>query len=121
MTHTDCPNWDHVSAAIDGELPEPTSSRSLDHARRCAYCGPLLAAITRQADGTSHRDRAQAIDVDALSPRERRWLRARWSRWILAVAAVVIVAKAVPAYATGHGHGLDTQAHVHAARHLATW
>jgi hypothetical protein len=57
------------------------------------------------------------IDPESLSPRERRWLRARWTRWLLAGAAIVIVVEAIPTYATGHG--LDT--HTHAARHLATW
>jgi hypothetical protein len=119
MTPTDCPHWDNVSAAADGELPEPASGRALDHALRCAYCGPLLNSITaRPTDGNAA---APAIDVEQLSARERRWLGARWSRWFLTAAAVIIVAEAIPAYVTGHGHGLDTQAHAHTARHLATW
>ena len=44
-------------------------------------------------------------------------MRARWTRWLLAGAAIVIVAEAIPTYATGHG--LDS--HTNVARHLATW
>lgn len=121
MTHTECPHWEHVSAAADGELHEPARSRAIDHARRCADCGSLLATITNTVPAAhialADADPARAIDPERLSARERRWLQARWTRWLLAAAAVVIVAEAVPAYATGHG--LDT--HAHAARHLATW
>jgi hypothetical protein len=92
-------------------MPEPDRSRAFDHAHRCASCGPLLAA------SMIGPDRSLPADPERLSARERRWLRARWTRWLLAGAAIVIVAEAIPTYATGHG--LDT--HTHAARHLATW
>lgn len=119
MTHTACPRWEEVSAAVDGELPEPEQTQALDHALRCGYCGPLLAGLrTDQVFGTGRAALARpALDPDRLSGRERRWLRAVWTRWLLAAAAVVIVCAAVPTFATGHG--LDSQAH--AARHLATW
>ncbi|MFN3215825.1 MAG: hypothetical protein ACE367_04960 [Acidimicrobiales bacterium] len=121
-----CPRWEDVSAAADGELPEPERSRALDHARRCVSCGPILAATSvgpepiAVASATAVEasvNRPAGIDPECLSPRERRWLRARWTRWLLALAAIVIVVEAIPTYATGHG--LD--AHTHAARHLATW
>ena len=121
MTQPPCPRWEQVSAAVDGELAEPDRSRALDHARGCAYCGPLLATTAGPADHPAVTADAPALDHSRLSGRERRWLRARWTRWLLAAAAVIIVAEAIPAYATGHGHGLDTEAHAHTARHLATW
>jgi hypothetical protein len=126
MTLRACPRWEDVSAAADGELSEPQRSRALDHARRCTSCGPILAAtsfgpdpiaVAAATEVETSVDRPVGIDPESLSPRERRWLRARWTRWLLACAAIVIVVEAIPTYATGHG--LDT--HTHAARHLATW
>ena len=111
----ECSWWERVSAAADGELDDDETAAALDHASRCSRCGPLL-------ENTPEVHRRPFVAVDplpdaALSAPERRWLRGGWSRWALVAAAVVIVAGAVPAYATGHG--LDSQAH--AARHLATW
>ena len=124
MTQIECPHWESVSAAADGELHEAARNRALDHARRCVDCSSVLATITKTAStlaaahiALADADPARAIEPERLSARELRWLQARWTRWLLAAAAAVIVAEAIPAYATGHS--LDAQAH--AARHLATW
>lgn len=117
MTECPCPHWEQVSAAADGELTPAAQRQAFRHTRDCAYCGPLLAAIDECLDSPEVEHEPLPLDPSLLNARERRWLGVRWSRWLLAAAAVMIIAEAIPAFATGRG--VDAAAHT--ARHLATW
>ena len=113
---TACPWWEVVSAATDAELTHADRQRAMAHAHDCQTCGLLLTPVGRRPNLTTAGNPALGM-AQGLTPRERRWLRARWTRWLLVVAALLIVTEAIPSYTTGHG--LDS--HEHAARHLATW
>jgi hypothetical protein len=110
-TTTSCEHWEAVSAALDGELDASAHDAALAHARRCASCTAMLDLLGATAP------KPTPLDTIALTPRERRWLDGRRSRWLLTFAAVVIVATAVPAYVRGEGLSVEA----HAARHLASW
>lgn len=58
-----------------------------------------------------------ALDTDALTRRERRWLGGRWTRRVLLVAAIIIVCDAAAVFIRGDAGSGDS----HAARHLASW
>lgn len=109
-----CVWWEQVSAAADGELDEPARGDALSHAQRCPSCSAALAATASLAVPPTP---AGAVDPAVLTSRERRWLGGRWTRRLLLVAAVVIVAEAIPAFVRGDGLSAES----HAARHLASW
>ncbi len=111
---TVCAWWELVSAAADGELDEADRRAALAHARRCQMCS---AIVTASATPSIPAALPAPIDMAALTRRERRWLGGRWTRWLLMVAAIVIVTEAVPTYISGEG----LTAEAHAARHLASW
>jgi len=118
---TACERFEAVSAAIDGELPEPERQRALDHATNCPTCSTALTmtahlqhtAVLRSAD----LDQPAGCDPAALTAHEQRWMGGRWARRLLVVAALLIVLEAVPAYVTGRGLSAES----HAARHLGAW
>ncbi len=118
---TACERFETVSAAIDGELPEPERQRALDHATNCPTCSTALtmaadlqhAAVLRSAD----HDQPAGFDPAALTAQEQRWMGGRWARRLLVVAALIIVLEAIPAYVTGRGLSAES----HAARHLGAW
>lgn len=112
-TVTSCEWWEQVSAAADGELDPAARTAALDHAHRCARCGPMLATLQPSETLTPR----SPIDGASLTARERRWLKGRWERWLLMVVAVVIVADAVPTFIRGDGFSAEA----HAVRHLASW
>ena len=109
-----CPEWENVSAAIDGELSESEQADGYAHARSCRSCRqllsmpPLAAPVALDAAGWP-------LDDDSLTGAERRWLGDRSRRWLLTVVAVAIVILAIPGY-VDHGTTGD-----HVSRHLATW
>lgn len=111
---TVCAWWELVSAAADGELDEADQRAALDHARRCQMCSAIVTVSDTPSIPTAV---PVPIDTAALTRRERRWLGGRWTRWLLMVAAIVIVIEAVPTYISGEG----LTAEAHAARHLASW
>ncbi len=111
-----CAWWEQVSAAADGELDEPAREAALTHAQRCATCAAIVAVATSPS-APAPAPVSPALDPSQLTNRERRWLGGRSSRWLLMVAAIVIVAGSAPAYI--RGDGLTSESH--AARHLASW
>ena len=118
---TACERFETVSAAIDGELPEPERQRALEHATNCPTCSTALtmtadlqhAAVLRSAD----HDQPAGFDPAALTAQEQRWMGGRWARRLLVVAALIIVLEAIPAYVSGRGLSAES----HAARHLGAW
>lgn len=114
---TECAWTELVSAAADGELDDSDRRVALAHAQHCQHCSVLVAVSIPQPDPTIVGPVSSPIDAAALTKRERRWLGGRWTRWLLMVAAIVIVADAVPTYISGDG----LSAEAHAARHLASW
>jgi hypothetical protein len=111
---TVCAWWELVSAAADGELDDADQRAALDHAHRCPMCSTI---VTMSATPPIPVAAPDPIDTAALTLRERRWLGGRWTRWLLMIAAIVIVTEAVPTYISGEG----LTAEAHAARHLASW
>jgi predicted anti-sigma-YlaC factor YlaD len=114
---TTCPQWEEVSAALDGELPADASHTALRHAARCSICRTALDTVVAPAPNVAPTTSMPLFASDNVTAQERRWLTGRWTRWLLLLAAVVIVAEAVPVYI--RGDGLDAQ--THSARHLAAW
>lgn len=112
-----CPQWEQVSAALDGELPADASHTALRHAARCPNCRTALDTVVAPTPNIAVTTPMPSFVSDNVTAQERRWLTGRWTRWLLLTAAVVIVAEAVPVYI--RGDGLDAQ--THAARHLAAW
>jgi predicted anti-sigma-YlaC factor YlaD len=112
-----CPEWEDVSAALDGELPADASHAALRHAARCPICRTALDTVIEPAPDVASTAQVPSFGSDMVTAPERRWLTGRWTRLLLLFAAVVIVAEAVPVYI--RGDGLDAQ--THAARHLAAW
>lgn len=113
-----CAWWEQVSAATDGELDEPARRAALEHAQRCASCATIIAVTTLTSHDTPHETAPRsAVDPAALTPRERRWMSGTWARRLLALAAIIIIVEAVPAYIRGDGLSAES----HAARHLASW
>jgi predicted anti-sigma-YlaC factor YlaD len=119
---SDCPWWEQVSASADGELTEPERAAADAHAAACLKCAgslkatALLRSALRPAPAASTSLPA-GIEPTRLNGQERRWLSGRWARRLLLVAAIVIVAEAIPAYVRGEGLSAES----HAARHLAAW
>lgn len=111
----ECVWWEQVSAAIDHELTEPEQAQAFAHAARCVACAAAVSAAATLSAEVQQAGRV--LNQSAMTPTERRWLSGRWTRWLLLLAALVIVAEAIPAYVRGHGLGAEA----HAARHLATW
>lgn len=109
---TECPEWKQYVDTASDEHTSPARSAAIEHTHLCSYCGPRKAALDTPIIPTP-------LAIEKLAPREKRWLRARWTRWFLAASALFIIIEAIPGYAAGDGHGLSSQAH--AARHLATW
>ena len=114
---TTCPEWEEVSAALDGEISTVASHAALQHAARCPTCRTALDTVVAPLAKVATAAMPPRFDTELATASERRWLTGRWTRWLLLAAAVVIVAEAVPTYI--QGDGLDSQ--THAARHLAAW
>ncbi len=121
----DCPRWDDVSAAVDGELAPASAEAALAHARRCAHCRLLLELPP--ASGTAGRgatlravpDNDAGLPVDsALTGAERRWLHDRVGRVLLAGVALVIIGSGLPNYLEPAG---SDGAASHTLRHVASW
>lgn len=116
--NTPCPEWENVSAAIDGELSQPDQADAFAHARSCSSCRQLLSMDAQAgllARPVAFGPATWPLDEDSLTGAERRWLGDRWRRWLLTVVAVAIVLLALPGY-VDHGTTGD-----HVSRHLATW
>ncbi len=112
-----CPEWEDVSAALDGELPADATRLALRHAARCSICRTALDTVVSPAPNITSASVMPSFDLDSTNASERRWLTGRWTRWLLLAAAVVIVAEAVPVYIRGDGLNAQT----HSARHMASW
>jgi predicted anti-sigma-YlaC factor YlaD len=110
-----CPWWEQVSAMVDGELTEADAAAASRHAGSCTECRGLLRPSTLRSLPVSLP--ATPLRDESITPRDRRWISGRWTRRLLTVAALVIVAEAVPAYIRGRGLSAES----HAARHLASW
>jgi len=112
-----CPQWEDVSAALDGELPADAAHAALQHAAKCSICRTALDTAVAPAPNVALTTSMPSFTSDMVTAPERRWLSGRWTRLLLLAAAIIIVAEAVPVYI--RGHGLDAQ--THSARHLAAW
>jgi hypothetical protein len=82
-------------------------------------CADVVASVQTIASvaPTSAAPTQSPLANGEMTARERRWLTGSWSRRLLVVAALVIVAEAIPSYI--RGEGLTSQ--THATRHLASW
>lgn len=119
---SDCPWWEQVSAAADGELAEPERVAAGAHAKTCPSCSVSLRATAAlrpapHVETVTGSSSASVFDRARLTGEERRWFGGRWARRLLIVAAIVIVVEAFPAYVSGEGVSAES----HAVRHLAAW
>jgi hypothetical protein len=115
MSHPACPRWPDVTAAVAGDLDHAATTKALQHAANCERCA---SEFTGGSDSVPALVATPApLHLSRLSLRERRWLGGRSTRWLLLVAAVVIVVASIPSYIGGDGLSPDS----HAARHLASW
>lgn len=111
--------WERVSAADDGEADTQEQGAVADHLVTCADCRSMRhsSTIVRLPALAPLGSLSEGLAVEASTPTERRWLRARSSRLSLLVVGSLIVGVALPKYFQG-----DTQAVAgHVGRHLATW
>lgn len=111
-TDGECPWWERVSAAVDGELSGSERHAALDHAAGCPQCAALLGLATATAARAFSDTTAERLHRD-----ERRWFSGRSTRVLLVVVAVILIAEAVPTYLSSNDLGRQA----HTARHLATW
>jgi anti-sigma factor RsiW len=107
---SDCAWWERASALVDGEL-DPSERPGVErHVERCRACAAALDAAGAVA-------RNGMLDLRRLSVGERRWLRVDATRVLLLLAALALLALAIPAFVGGNG----PHTHDHTQRHLAMW